>query len=689
METPGAGSSRHREVHVLPRNIEQLVVDCLDEGQYQVALTFLDQVLGPTVVPSSEVLRQLFVLASCKPDRIADRGEFARPRRKRKRRGEPEDILPDEVPAQAVAAAFALLLQYTPHLGFAEALLSAITAEVREVNGRGLRARRSQSGDTEEDEREADPLTSGVRLLIEGGAGSVWELLRILNAQSKASKGEWAWHLPSTSHRKKKRGKEAVRPSRPSASSVSAGTFWDALQRSAEDQWASMDLDLDKVDEWRDALDRFRGYQSERCWRIIDLFVSAWKTQGKAAELNGAYVVQKRRQTTRSDLEDLHLVQQLRSRGSRLPLDDAGEALDIVFAGLCNLGAWAEQPRRLQISQESRLRRAEVAARLFLELVRLSQIGALEPSVLVRGIQERFVFASASAWAAFTGVVQKDEHAAKVIDEANLQSLMSGTGKNTRADVGTSKGLVFSSQKELVFRALQEGIASQPISQQPDLKRAQTYEETFIKLHSAQRFNLLLDGQSGAQALKESQSIRAEAAKALASSAPHPAEAPPQEGPLPTSEQHEAQQEHPLEGINHDSLLRKSGRTVRPPVRTGLRKLPTHGMSRGKPPFRKERRSEADGGKSGDFSSSSASASVSPSKDQAELRAGMRQEAMEEEGGSRDPGQAEGKSGSSLDLQVWLLAVAREELHALDGTLSAHDAMRAAAAATSAASEEQ
>jgi hypothetical protein len=33
MEMPVAGSSRHGEVYVLPKNIEQLVVDCLDEGQ--------------------------------------------------------------------------------------------------------------------------------------------------------------------------------------------------------------------------------------------------------------------------------------------------------------------------------------------------------------------------------------------------------------------------------------------------------------------------------------------------------------------------------------------------------------------------------------------------------------------------------------------------------------------------------
>lgn len=334
----------------------------------QVALTLLSQVLGPTVVPSSDVLRQVFVLASCKPDRTADHGEFARPRRKRKRRGEPVDTLPDGVPHQAVASALALLRQYTPHLGFAEALLSALTAEVREVNGRGLRARRSQSGDTEEDEREADPINSGVRLLIEGGGGSVWELLRILDAQSKGSKGEWSWHLPSSTSRKKKRGKEAARSSKPIASSASARTCWDALQRSAEDAWASMDLDLDKIDEWRDALERFKGYQSERCWRIIDLFVSAWHTQGRLTEVRGISKGQQRRQKDRSELAELHLVQQLRSRGSRLPLDEAGEALDIVFAGLCNLEAWAEQPRRLHISQESRLRRAEVAARLFLEV---------------------------------------------------------------------------------------------------------------------------------------------------------------------------------------------------------------------------------------------------------------------------------------------------------------------------------
>jgi hypothetical protein len=278
------------------------------------------------------------------------------------------DTLPDGVPPQAVALALALLRQYTPHLGFAEALLGALTAEVREVNGRGLRARRSQSGDTEEDEREADPLTSGVRLLIEGGGGSVWELLRILNAQSKGSKEEWSWHLPSSSHRKKKRGKEAARGSKPTASSASAQTCWDALQRSAEYTWTSMDLDLEKVDEWRDALERFKGYQSERCWRIIDLFVSAWHTQGRLTELRGISQGQQRRQKVRSELDGLHLIQQLRTRGSRLPLDDAGEALDIVFAGLCNLEAWAEQPRRLQSSQESRLRRAEVAARLFLEV---------------------------------------------------------------------------------------------------------------------------------------------------------------------------------------------------------------------------------------------------------------------------------------------------------------------------------
>lgn len=40
MQTPVAGSSRHGEVYVLPKNIEQLVVDCLDEGQCEHAEQF-------------------------------------------------------------------------------------------------------------------------------------------------------------------------------------------------------------------------------------------------------------------------------------------------------------------------------------------------------------------------------------------------------------------------------------------------------------------------------------------------------------------------------------------------------------------------------------------------------------------------------------------------------------------------
>lgn len=650
------------------------------------------------------MLRQLFVLASCKPDRTADHGEFARPKRKRKRRGEPVDTLPDGVPSQAVASAFALLRQYTPHHGFAEAFLSALTAEVREVNGRGLRSRRSQSGDTEEDEREGDPLTSGVRLLIEGGGGSVWELLRILSAQSKASKGEWSWHLPSSSTRKKKRAREAARSVKPSSLSASTQTCWDALQRSIEDEWTSMDLDLDKIDEWRDALDRLQGYQSERCWRLIDLLVSAWHTQGRAAELSGVSRGQKRHRGAQSAFEDLHLVQQLRTRGSRLPLDDAGEALDMVFAGLCNLEAWADQPRRLHVSHESRLRRAEIAARLFLEvsepgtqtrslfsagagsdvflcsslqLARLSRIGALESSVLVRGIQERLVFASVSAWAAFVGVVQRDEHAASIIADVHMQTAIAAEGMGDNNGIRDYDMMLFPSQKELIFKALREGVASHSLSHYADSKRIQALETSIVELQAAQRLDLLLGGEPEAQVLRELSAITAKAANTLTPTEPATAQTPLQDGSPSTSARSEPQSAEVVEANRNHSheFQRKSGRTVKAPVRTGLRKLPTHGMSRGKPPFRKER---------GEGGFSSSSASVSPSKDQAELRASVdrerrrgEQEQEEEEEGKAAPG---GKA-PGLDLEAWLFALATEELHALDGALSARRAMAAAAAA--------
>lgn len=413
-----------RRATILHPNVEQLITDCFDEAQYQIALDFLVPLIGQTAIPSKEVLQQIFVLSVSRPSKRA-----LQTRGVKRRRFSTQPALPRDAPLQATQLAQDLLQQHVSSLAFADALLAAIAPSVedrarRNSRGRSSRTSRERGSSLGSDQGQISSVVAGVQYLSEE-IHDVGDMLNKLTASSK-SFVPFHWGLPLPTNSQKKRASKKLSSSDQDAAKLKAlqlssneAKTWHRLQSIAA-QSSTSDLGKalgseEDVEDYVECLTRTQRYSSERVWQCLEILTRAWQTQRRLGldhvdQLHGGSSDRKQSKEDRikqlvSRLDLLRQIAPDRKQQQQLPLDDTGPMLDIVIAGLVHFDSWSDLPIEIRLSSLRVQDRVRCAARLFVELCHLAQLGGLQREALVRGMAGRLVFVGRDELALFNQAV--------------------------------------------------------------------------------------------------------------------------------------------------------------------------------------------------------------------------------------------------------------------------------------------
>ncbi|CAO1629404.1 unnamed protein product [Sympodiomycopsis kandeliae] len=384
-------SEKQRRVQELPRNVEQLVLECFEEEQYETGLNTLAEVMSPGIVPSKELLQQLVVISICKPDYRTLHRERSNMRPKKRTRLD-HRRLPSGMRYHDVENARSLLLARLERPEVAERFLSMLPQGMSHKSRHATTNQqlRASSTDSSSSDRigERGQLAMAAAWIFDDQHRNIFELFTELANSGKGSGStrvkregtsrdtERQWLiLPPTHSKTGSRASTSRNKSKSSSSKDDAGNAEMSTTISPvhilRDEIANLsNIDTHTYEDLVAMSRREAKFDHPSVWKLLSLINAAWRTTGHT-----------------------HLVNQLRPRNAdpKRAISEIGDILDTIFAALSILSRFDSQRVTVpRVDEESETHFArQVTLDTLTQLANLIDDKIVDKGAMIRGILDR------------------------------------------------------------------------------------------------------------------------------------------------------------------------------------------------------------------------------------------------------------------------------------------------------------